>query len=38
VVAGAVFVPMLPLPVPAALLAAVGLLGVGVYIGWRLAQ
>jgi hypothetical protein len=38
VVAGAVFVPMLPLPVPAALLASVGLLGVGVYIGWRLAQ
>jgi hypothetical protein len=38
VVAGAVFVPMLPLPVPAALLAAVGLLGVGGYIGWRLAQ
>jgi hypothetical protein len=38
VVAGAVFVPMLSLPVPAALLAAVGLLGVGVYIGWRLAQ
>jgi hypothetical protein len=38
VVAGAVFVPMLPLPVPVALLAAVGLLGVGVYIGWRLAQ
>ncbi len=38
VVAGAVFVPMLPLPVPAALVASVGLLGVGVYIGWRLAQ
>jgi hypothetical protein len=38
VVAGAVFVPMLSLPVPAALLASVGLLGVGVYIGWRLAQ
>jgi hypothetical protein len=38
VVAGAVFVPMLPLPVPVALVAAVGLLGVGVYIGWRLAQ
>jgi hypothetical protein len=38
VVAGAVFVPMLPLPVPVALLASVGLLGVGVYIGWRLAQ
>jgi hypothetical protein len=38
VVAGAVFVPMLPLPVPAALLASVGLLGVGVYIGWRIAQ
>jgi hypothetical protein len=38
VVAGAVFVPMLPLPVPAALVASLGLLGVGVYIGWRLAQ
>jgi hypothetical protein len=38
VVAGAVFVPMLPLPVPAALVASVGLLGVGGYIGWRLAQ
>jgi hypothetical protein len=38
VVAGAVFVPMLPLPVPVALVASVGLLGVGVYIGWRLAQ
>jgi hypothetical protein len=38
VVAGAVFVPMLPLPVPAALVASVGLLGVGAYIGWRLAQ
>jgi hypothetical protein len=38
VVAGAVFVPMLPLPVPAVLVASVGLLGVGVYIGWRLAQ
>jgi hypothetical protein len=38
VVAGAVFVPMLSLPVPAALLASVGLLGVGSYIGWRLAQ
>jgi hypothetical protein len=38
VVAGAVFVPMLPLPVPVALVASLGLLGVGVYIGWRLAQ
>jgi hypothetical protein len=38
VVAGAVFVPMLSLPVPAALVASVGLLGVGGYIGWRLAQ
>jgi len=38
VVAGAVFVPMLPLPVPAALVASLGLLGVGAYIGWRLAQ
>ena len=38
VVAGAVFVPMLPLPVPVALVASVGLLGVGGYIGWRLAQ
>jgi hypothetical protein len=38
VVAGAVFVPMLPLPVLAALVASVGLLGVGVYIGWRLAR
>jgi hypothetical protein len=38
VVAGAVFVPALPLPVPVALVASVGLLGVGVYIGWRLAQ
>jgi hypothetical protein len=37
-VAGAVFVPMLPLPVPVALVASLGLLGVGVYIGWRLAQ
>jgi hypothetical protein len=37
-VAGAVFVPMLPLPVPVALVASVGLLGVGAYIGWRLAQ
>jgi hypothetical protein len=38
VVAAAVFVPMLPLPVPAALVASLGLLGVGAYIGWRLAQ
>jgi hypothetical protein len=38
VAAAAVFVPMLPLPVPAALVASLGLLGVGVYIGWRLAQ
>jgi len=38
VVAGAVFVPMLSLPVPAALVASLGLLGVGGYIGWRLAQ